>query len=142
MILKIKELGALMALGLIVFSGCGKSSTENSNAPTPESTAPALQPYEVPADEEEALTALSDTQFKAYYDIICHNASFRDFLEIQKSLTESPDEKEAQYAYVNDAPDVVRAISNRNKTRVSSNTSVEKPTPARCDENTTSTSNG
>lgn len=130
-----KKIGTLVILGALTLSGCGTGTIKEESPDTKsQATAPPLRQYEPVADESKALSNLSKEQFDSYYDIICHTSSFRDFSEIEKSLTESPEEKEMNYAYINDAPDVVRQISDRNKNQVSSDTALEKPQPPRCQE--------
>ncbi|WP_237198324.1 hypothetical protein [Rothia nasimurium] len=131
--MSIKRLGILAILGTLALSGCAAQTTATDAADkSAQATAPALRQYEPVANEDEALAALSNEQFTNYYDIICNKSSFRDFSEIKKSRTETPQEKEDNYVYINDAPDVVRHISDQNKGQVSSDSSVEKPQPTRC----------
>lgn len=132
---KLKKIGILAFLGSLALSGCSTENINNSSMEeSAQTTAPTLRQYKPITNEDEALENLSSEQFKSYYDIICHQSSFREFSEIEKSPIESPQEKENNYKYINDAPDVVRQISDRNKNQVASSSIINKPQPARCQE--------
>ncbi|WP_421083039.1 hypothetical protein [Rothia nasimurium] len=118
---------ALALVAAATLSACGNNSTETTAESTPAptwagATAPAdvqledFRDYEKVEDVEKAVADLKDQDIITYYNVMCAGHVFPTKEEILNFTVRADftTDVEAAYKFVNDAPDIVRQISDRN----------------------------
>lgn len=128
----------LAASFALVFSACSASSEQEVAQSSASETAlslPTLVPYEPVADEELAIAELSEQELAQYREVLCSGSHFADPADLTSVSDMTDEEKIASVQEVNEAPAVVRQISDRNKTVTGDgNGALAKPGPAYCNQ--------
>lgn len=122
------RVAALALVAVAALSACGNNATtdqaaESTPAPTwAGATAPAdvqlddFRDYKKVEDVEKAVADLKDTDIINYYNVMCagHVLPTKDEILNFTVRADFTTDVKAAYNFVNDAPDIVRQISDRN----------------------------
>lgn len=124
---------------LILMSTVSACSSQTSAAPPSEAPAtsvmeslPSIAPYEPVADEAQALAQLTEQEIATYHDILCSGSSFAELEDIATIDSMTQEEKIQTVRSINDAPAIVRQISDNNKNLTGSEGNLQKPRPTVC----------